>query len=93
MYTISPQRIGTGVGYFIGGLVALLPGLFAAAAAAAGADSTARATATLLLPLAFGLFAVGFWVSLFGRLERRLMDIQEQQMSLRPAQPPQNPSP
>jgi hypothetical protein len=76
LHEITPPRIGTGTGYFVAGSVLLALGMFAALAASGGGGPSAVGVATFCLPLAAGLIAVGFWVSLFGKLERRLIDLQ-----------------
>jgi hypothetical protein len=76
MKQIAAPRIGTGKGYFIAGWV--LFGLTVLVSfAAAGGGEGAREVASLLGAIGAGCFAVGFWVKLFGALERRLIDIQE----------------
>ncbi|WP_454761220.1 hypothetical protein [Caulobacter segnis] len=75
MARVEPPRIGTGKGYFIAGWIVWGLGLFCAMAAAGGGTG-AGAIASLLAAVGAGCFAVGFWVKLFGALERRLIDIQ-----------------
>lgn len=75
MPKIEPPRIGTGVGYFIGGGVSIVLGAMMSAASTP-LDSGPAAIGGFLFALGAALFAVGFWVKLFGALERRLIDIQ-----------------
>jgi len=69
-------RLGSGTGYFVAGSLLLAFGLFAALAATGGGGGSAIGVATFCVPLGAGLLAVGFWVSLFGKLEQRLIDLQ-----------------
>lgn len=73
---MKSARIGSGVGYFIAGWVALSAGLFCGMAAAAG-GAGAGVLAVVLLSLVGGFFAIGFWVSIAHRIELRLMDIEQ----------------
>jgi hypothetical protein len=75
--TIAAARIGSATGYFSVGAALLAFGLFAAiAAAAAGGGSGAAGAAALCFTFASLLIAIGFWVRLFGLIERRLIDVQ-----------------
>lgn len=73
--SITEQRIGTGIPYFILGGLFFVIGLFPALAAIGGAND-ALLFATFLFMFGTILIAIGFWVRLFGLLEARLIDIQ-----------------
>jgi hypothetical protein len=72
---VAPARIGGGIGYIVGGMLCLALAAFAAFAASGGAGGAAGAAAAFSA-LGLGLVAIGFWIRLFGLLERRLIDIQ-----------------
>jgi len=84
MSKIEPPRIGTGKGYFIGGVVSLVLGVLISAASSP-LDRSPAAIGGFLFALGTGLIAVGFWVKLFGALERRLIDIQTAVVSGQPS--------
>ena len=69
MMAVAAARIGTGVGFFVAGAVFLGIGAFAGLGGQA-------AFATMCAILGGSLIAVGFWVRLFGMVERRLIDIE-----------------
>lgn len=73
--SVTAPRIGTGMGYFVVGTFLFAFGLFAGMAAASGSQD-AIPFATLCISIAIGLIVVGFWVRLFGLVERRLIDIE-----------------
>lgn len=66
---VAPPRIGSGSVFIAIGVLLLAAGLLACIAGAV-------AFGVALASLGAGLIAVGFWSSLFSRLEARLMDIE-----------------
>jgi hypothetical protein len=70
--TMTPARIGSPIGYFIFGIIALVIG----AILAIGDGLAAMGTANFITTLGAVLVAVGFWISLFGKIEQRLMDVE-----------------
>ena len=72
---VAPARIGGGIGYFVVGVICFGLGVFAALAASSERPGAIGAAA-VLLALGAGLVGIGFWVRLFGLVERRLIDIQ-----------------
>lgn len=69
---MTPARIGNSTGYFAFGIVfTCLGALFAM-----GGGLQFMAVASLFTTLGAGLVAIGFWVSLFGKIEQRLMDLE-----------------
>jgi hypothetical protein len=82
---VAAARIGTGVGFFIAGAVFF--GL-----AAFGALASQAAFAGMCAVLGGSLIAIGFWVRLFGMVERRLMDIERRLAGVsEPPSEPKNP--
>jgi hypothetical protein len=75
-HAVAAPRIGTGGAYFIIGGVFIALGVFAALAASGGAEG-AGAFGSLAFTLGGGLVFIGFWISLFSKLEARLIDIQK----------------
>lgn len=75
MTKIAPPRIGRGTGYFIAGGVVALIGVW-------GLMAGDRIGA-VFLALAAGCVGVGFWIRLFGLVEKRLVDIQAAVLSER----------
>ena len=73
--TVAPPRIGSGQGYFLLGGFLILAGLVALLAGV-GSGEGATALGELAVGLGSGAIAIGFWVSLFGKIERRLIDIE-----------------
>lgn len=70
-------RIGTGTGYFVSGGISIALAVVIGVGSSGTVDSEGGAVfATVLLVLGGGLIAVGFWVKLFGLVERRLIDIE-----------------
>lgn len=70
---VEPPRIGGSGGYFIFGVLCLaLGGLFSFGGGLVGIGA-----ASFFTSLGGLLVAVGFWVNLFGKIEARLIDIQE----------------
>jgi len=88
---VHHERLGSGVGWFVFGVLALLGGLFLSAAG--------EAAGALLGALGGGLIVVGFWVRLFSAIEKRLIDIElwlkrwPDPLAVRPANPSEPPSP
>lgn len=92
MDNIAAPRIGTGKGYFIVGAIAFGLAVFAGLAAAGGGEG-AGGFSVICLSLAVGSVVIGFWIKLFGAVERRLIDIQTaivagRTPSAAPAEPP-----
>lgn len=73
---LAPPRIGNGVALFVIGGLFLALGLFAAAAGAGGSDG-ASAIGAGAITLGGAIIAIGFWVNLFSKIEKRLIDIQQ----------------
>jgi hypothetical protein len=69
-----PARLGGGTGWFVAAGLAFV--LAIAMSAGAGEEPGLGAFAGFLFALSAGLTAVGFWVRLFGVLERRMMAIE-----------------
>ncbi|MBN9545035.1 MAG: hypothetical protein J0I19_06155 [Alphaproteobacteria bacterium] len=68
---IEPQRIG-GAGFFYAlGAVALAIGMIAAA----GGGLSAIGVSSFFSSLGTGLIGIGFVISLFGKIERRMMEM------------------
>jgi hypothetical protein len=84
-----PPRIGSGFGYFAGGWSAILLGLFVGFASSASMDRAAGSViASALVAAGVGMIAIGFWVKLFGLVERRLFEI-ERRLAPEPPEAPQ----
>lgn len=85
---IEPQRIGTGVAYFVFGWLAIAIGLFVGIGSSSSyaGVSAGSVFGSLLIGLGGALIAVGFWVKLFGLVERRLMDIEARLTPPKPAE-------
>lgn len=87
-FVIKAPRIGSGgLQFAVGGVFLAIGvfGLLAGAGGVAGAESLGAGT------FAIGalIIAAGFWVSLFRRVEERLIDIQEAIVTAKPAAIPQ----
>jgi hypothetical protein len=76
-------RIGGSAGYYIFGIIALIFGF----GFSLGGLSM-MGTASFFTTIGAVLIAVGFWVSLFGKIEQRLIDVERAILSFR-AGPPQ----
>lgn len=92
---VAPSRIGKGTWFTALGVVCILLGVFAAMASAGG-SSEAGGFAIVFCTLGGALIALGFWVKLFGLIERRLMDIEARLAPAEadkstPARPPAEP--
>jgi hypothetical protein len=92
MSKIEPPRIGTGKGYFIAGAILILLGLFISMAGST-LDPGPSALGGFIAIVGASCIAVGFWVKLFGALERRLIDIQRTVTSPSEAPAPQAAAP
>lgn len=75
---IPPNRIGSGAVAFVCGILALDLGIFAGLAGHSAMDPGLAAVGSFLVAAGGGLIAVGFWISLFHKIELRMIEMQKQ---------------
>ena len=72
---VNPRRIGDGWGWYVAAIVCFGFAIFITSASAG--DPSALGAATAFWSVAGGFFLIGFAVRVAGKIEQRLMDIEQ----------------